>query len=85
MLINCVHTHLDFIGNLTQGTHFYKKFAVLNVQNDSISVFISVYVCRGKRRGGGGGGGFLDISTADSVYETFTHHSFKGQVRKAYS
>ena len=28
MPINCVHTHLDFIGNLTRGTHFYKKFAV---------------------------------------------------------
>ena len=26
--INCVHTHLDLIRNLTQGTHFYKKFAV---------------------------------------------------------
>ena len=25
---NCVHTHLDFIGKLTQGTHFYQKFAV---------------------------------------------------------
>ena len=28
MPINCVQTHLDFIGNLTQGTHLYKKFAV---------------------------------------------------------
>ena len=28
MPINCVHTHLDLIRNLTQGTHFYKKFAV---------------------------------------------------------
>ena len=35
--------------------------------------------------GGGGGGGFLDISTAECVYETFTLHSFKGQFRKAYS
>ena len=28
MAINCVHTHIDLIRNLTQGTHFYKKFAV---------------------------------------------------------
>ena len=28
MPINCVHTHLDLIRNLTQGTHFYEKFAV---------------------------------------------------------
>ena len=28
MPINCVHTHLDLIRNLTQGTHFYKKFHV---------------------------------------------------------
>ena len=27
MPINCVHTHLDLIRNLTQGTHFYEKFA----------------------------------------------------------
>ena len=26
--INCVHTHLDLIRNLTQGTLFYEKFAV---------------------------------------------------------
>ena len=52
----------------------------LNVLNDS-NCIISVYVCRGK----GGGGGFLDISTAGCVVETFTLHSYKGQVRKAYS
>ena len=28
MPINCVHTHQDLIGNFTQGTHFYDKFAV---------------------------------------------------------
>ena len=28
MPINCVHTHQDLIRNLTQGTHFYEKFAV---------------------------------------------------------
>ena len=28
MPIDCVHTHLDLIRNLTQSTHFYKKFAV---------------------------------------------------------
>ena len=28
MPVNCVHTHLDLIRNLTQGTHFYEKFAV---------------------------------------------------------
>ena len=28
MPINCVHTHLDLIRNLIQGTHFYEKFAV---------------------------------------------------------
>ena len=28
MPINCVHTHLDLIRNLTQFTHFYEKFAV---------------------------------------------------------
>ena len=28
MPINCVHTHLDLIRNLTQGTHFYEKFSV---------------------------------------------------------
>ena len=30
-------------------------------------------------------GVFLFISTADCVVETFTIHSYKGQVRKAYS
>ena len=28
MPMNCVHTHIDLIRNLTQGTHFYEKFAV---------------------------------------------------------
>ena len=28
MSINCVHSHLDLIRNITQGTNFYKKFAV---------------------------------------------------------
>ena len=41
-------------------------------------------VC-GSGEGGGGGCGFLDISTAECVVETFTLHSCKGQVRKAYS
>ena len=35
--------------------------------------------------GEGGGGSFVDISTAEYVVETFTLHSNKGQVRKAYS
>ena len=35
-------------------------------------------VCVSGERWGGGGGGFLDISTAECVYETFTLHSFKG-------
>ena len=33
MLINCVHTHVDLIRNLTQGTHFYEKFAVFECSN----------------------------------------------------
>ena len=33
MPINCVHTHLDSIRNLTQGTHFYEKFAVFECSN----------------------------------------------------
>ena len=33
MPINCVHTHLDLIRNLTQGTHFYEKFAVFECSN----------------------------------------------------
>ena len=57
----------------------------LNVLNDSNSV-LSRCMCVGEMGGGGGGGGgggFLDISTAEDVVETFTLHSFKGQVRKA--
>ena len=82
MPMNCVHTHLDLIRNLTQGTHFYEKFAVFECYNWQLLCIISVYVCQGK---GGGGGGFLDISTAECVVETFTLHSYKGQIRKAYS
>ena len=33
MPINCVHTHLDLMRNLTQGTHFYEKFAVFECSN----------------------------------------------------
>ena len=54
----------------------------LNVVNDSNSV-LSRSLCVGG--GGGVGGGFLDISTTECVVETFTLHSYKGQVRKAYS
>ena len=39
----------------------------------------------GEGKGVGGGGGLLDISTAEYVVGTFTLHSYKGQVRKAYS
>ena len=53
MPINCVHTYLDFIRNLTQGTHFYEKFAELNVLNDSISVLSRCMCVRGMERGGG--------------------------------
>ena len=58
----------------------------LDVLNDSNSYYLGVCVigevcvC-----GGGGGGGFLDILTAECVAETFTLHSYKGKVRKAYS
>ena len=78
MPINCVHTHLDLIRNLTQVTHFCEKFAVLNVLNDSNSVLSRCMCVRGM-----GGGRVLDISTAECVVETLTLHSFKGQVRKA--
>ena len=33
MPINCVHTHLDLIRNLTQGNHFYEEFAVFDCSN----------------------------------------------------
>ena len=58
----------------------------LNVLNDSIFV-LSRCMCVRERwgGGGGGGGGVLVISTAECVVETFTIHSYKGQVRKAYS
>ena len=55
MPINCVHTYLDFIRNLTQDTHFYEKFAELNVLNDSISVLSRCMCVRGMEGGGGGG------------------------------
>ena len=54
----------------------------LNVLNDSIFVLSR---CTCVRERGGGGGGVLVISTAECVVETFTIHSYKGQVRKAYS
>ena len=78
MPINCVHTHQVLIRNLTQGTHFYEKFAVFEFSKRQYICIISVYVCKGK-------GGVLVISTAECVVETFTIHSYKGQVRKAYS
>ena len=54
----------------------------LNFLNDSIFVLSR---CMCVRERGGGGGGVLVISTAECVVETFTIHSYKGQVRKAYS
>ena len=51
-----------------------------NVINDSISVLSRCMCVRGR-----GGGGFLVISTAECVVDTFTIHSYKGHVRKAYS
>ena len=51
----------------------------LNVLNDSIFV-LSRGMCVRER-----GGGVLVISTAECVVETFTIHSYKGQVRKANS
>ena len=80
MPINCVHTNLDLIRNLTQGTHFIRNSLCLNVLNDSSSV-----LSRCMSVGGGGGGDFLDISTVGCVVETFTLHSCKDQPRKAYS
>ena len=52
MPINCVHTQLDLIENLTQGTHFLKE-KCLNVLNDSNSV-LSRCVFGGGTVGGGG-------------------------------
>ena len=49
----------------------------LNVLNDSNSVLSQCMCVRGRE------GVLLDISTAECVVETFTLHSFKGQVRKA--
>ena len=51
MPINCVHTHIDLISNLTQDTHFYKKSLCLNILNDSKSV-LSRCMCVGGRGGG---------------------------------
>ena len=78
MPINCAHTHQDLIRNLTQGTHFMRNSLSLNVLNDNIFV-LSRCMCVRER------GGVLVISTAECVVETFTIHSSKGQVRKAYS
>ena len=59
---------------------FMRNSLCLNVLNDSISVLSRCLCVRGR-----GGGGFLVISTTECVVETFTIHSYKGQVRKAYS
>ena len=79
MSINCVHMHLDLIRNLTQGTHFIRNSLYLNVLNDSNSVLSRVCVCVEGR------GDFLDISMVECVVESFTLHSYKGQVRKIYA
>ena len=79
----CPYMHIDLIRNLTQDkecTHFEEKFAVLKCSNDISFVFSSCMCVRGS-----GGGGFLDISMAECVVKTFTLHSYKSQVRKAYS
>ena len=56
MPMNCVHTHLDLISNLTKGTHFYENSLCLNVLNNSISVLSRCMCLRGRGGGGGGGG-----------------------------
>ena len=48
MPINCVHTHPDLNRNLTQGTHFYEKFAIFECCKWQYICIISVYVCKGK-------------------------------------
>ena len=50
MPINCVHTHLDLIRNLTHGTHFIRHSLCLNVLNDSNSV-LSRCLCVGGEGG----------------------------------
>ena len=65
--INCVHTHLDLMINLTQGTHFMRNSLCSNVLSSVLSRCMCVM---------GKGRGFLDISTAECVVETFTLHSF---------
>ena len=61
MPINCVHTHLDLIRNLTQGTHFYEKFAVfeLTVTLYNLGVCVS---------GEGGGGASFSVFRRRSVW-----------------
>ena len=62
----------------------FPDWDLLSVLTPAVTLYY-LGVCVTGERGGGGGGGFLDISTAECVYETFTLHSHKGQVRKAYS
>ena len=67
MPINCVHTHLDLIRNLTQGTRFYKKKSLcLNVLNDSNYV-LSRCMCVGGR------GGASSIFRRRSVWLKLSH------------
>ena len=71
----CVHTHLDLIRKLSQGTHFYKKFAVFEFK---MTVTVYEYYLGVCVSGEGG-------TTVECVFETFTLHAYKGQVQKAYS
>ena len=48
MPINCVHTHIDLIRNLTQGTNFMRNSLCLNVLND-INYVLSACMCVGGR------------------------------------
>ena len=68
MPINCVHTHIDLIGNLTQGTHFYGNSLGLNALNDSNSV-LSRCMCVGGREGGGAS----SICRRQSVWLKISH------------
>ena len=63
MLINYVHTHLDLIRNLTQGTHFMRNSLCFNVLNSVLSRCLCV---RGK------GGGF-SIFRRRSVWMKLLH------------
>ena len=80
--MNCIHTHLDLIRNLTQRTHFYENSLCLDVLSDSYSVLSRCMCVRG--RGGGGLPRHFDGGVC-CVAETFTLYSYKGEVRKAYS